>query len=112
MVNTERRWTGIAVGDVFSTHGRTLLDHAGGDAGGRPQPEGTIVFGGGIPDSTTLPAEGLLAAAARALDNKAYALRYGPSIGDEMLREWLANRLNEQEDAGVGPENFFITSGS
>ncbi len=87
--------------------------HANQGESGPPAASGLIEFGGGIPDPETLPKDALLAAAARVLAQDAPgALRYGGAQGEELMRRWLAARLNTQEDAGAGPENFFLTSGS
>ena len=108
----ERRWGELRVDDVLSTWARNAVAHAG-DPGGAAETAEMIVFGGGIPDPPTLPREALLAAAARVLEQDTPgALRYGGNQGDVTMRQWLADRLNRQEDAGVGPENFFLTNGS
>jgi 2-aminoadipate transaminase len=108
---TERRWTRIAVDDLLTD----WAQGAGGFASdfSRVYPPGTVVFGAGIPDPDTLPWEQLAAAARRVLEQDAPgALRYGGLQGDVILRQWLADRLNRQEDAGVGPEHFLLTNGS
>ncbi|MBI2761255.1 MAG: PLP-dependent aminotransferase family protein [Chloroflexi bacterium] len=110
-VDVERRWAATPVGQVLSDWATSISEYAG-DAG-RPDPAGTIVFGAGIPDAASLPMEGLLAAARRVLEKDGEgALRYGGAQGDLVMRQWLADRLNAQEDAGVGPENFLLTNGS
>ncbi len=109
-VQAGRRWADTAVKEVLSGWARGF---SGSSDAGRPDPENTIVFGGGNPDPATLPREALLAAARRVLEQDGPgALRYGPAQGDLMMREWLARRLNQQEDAGVGPQHFFLTNGS
>lgn len=111
MLDIERRWAETPLQDVLS-------DWALGIAGGRIDlgaidPADAVVLGAGNPDPATLPAEALLAAARRVLEkDRAGALRYGPDQGDPGMRAWLADRLNRQEHAGVGPDNFFITNGS
>ena len=108
----ERRWADIRVDDLLSGWAKGALAHAG-DPGGTADPADTIVFGGGIPDAPTLPRAELLAAARRVLEQDGPgALRYGGNQGDLLLREWLAERLNRQEDAAVGPEHFLLTNGS
>jgi 2-aminoadipate transaminase len=110
-VGAERRWGATSVQDVVSSWARNITAYS--EAMGRPEQPDTIVFGGGIPDPHTLPTEGLLAAARRVLEKDAPgALRYGFGAGDITLRTWLADRLNRQEDAGVGPDNFILTNGS
>lgn len=106
-----RRWASITAADALSTWAQAIAGYAGDP--GTPDPPDTVVFGAGIPDPPTLPREALLAAARRVLEKDgAGALRYGGNQGDLLLRGWLAERLNRQEDAGVGPENFFLTNGS
>ena len=110
-VGVERRWAGTAVNDVISAWGLNITAYS--EAVARPDQPDTIVFGGGIPDLATLPAEGLIAATRRVLENDcAGALRYGFGAGDTVMRSWLAERLNAQEDAGVAAENFLLTNGS
>lgn len=111
-VESGRRWSSIAAADVLSTWARAATAHAGDPSGVGVETE-VIVFGAGIPDPPTLPREALLAAARRVLETDGPgALRYGGNQGDELLRRWLADRLNRQEEAGAGPENFFLTNGS
>lgn len=106
-----RRWASLSVDDALSTWAKDVSAYAG-DPGAADPPD-TVVFGAGIPDPPTLPREALLAAARRVLEKDGPgALRYGGNQGDLLMREWLAERLNRQEDAGVGPENFFLTNGS
>src|SRR5207237_8978028 len=108
----ERRWARTRAEDLLSPWAQGAMGHAG-DPGGSADPAGTVVFGAGIPDPPTLPRAELLAAAARVLEKDGPgAPRHGGNRGDVLLREWLAERLNRQEDAGVGPENFLLTNGS
>lgn len=107
-----RRWASTAAADALSSWATEATAHAGDPAGVGVETE-VVVFGAGIPDPPTLPREALLAAARRVLDaDGPGALRYGGNQGDQLLRRWLAERLNEQEGAGAGPENFFLTNGS
>jgi DNA-binding transcriptional MocR family regulator len=111
-MRAERRWASIQVDDLLSGWAKGAIAHAG-DPGGAGDPADTIVFGGGIPDPPTLPREELLAAARRVLEKDGPgALRYGGNQGDLLMRAWLAERLNDQEGAGVGPEHFVLTNGS
>lgn len=110
-VTEQRRWATTTAADVLSSWAKGITAYAGDPSA--PDPEGTIVFGAGIPDPPTLPREGLLAATRRVLQSDGPgALRYGSTQGDIQLRNWLAERLNRQEDAGVTAENFFLTNGS
>jgi 2-aminoadipate transaminase len=107
-----RRWASIQANELLSGWAKGAIAHAG-DPGGSTDPVDTVVFGGGIPDALALPREELLAAARRVLEKDGPgALRYGSNQGDLLLRGWLAERLNRQEDAGVGPEHFVLTNGS
>ena len=81
----QARWPGTAVNDVISHWARNITAYS--EAVARPDQPETIVFGGGIPDLATLPADGLVAAARRVLKKDcAGALRYGFGAGDPMMR--------------------------
>jgi 2-aminoadipate transaminase len=110
-VQMGRRWATTAAGDVLSIWARNVSP--AGQAAAPADTTGTVVFGAGEPDPATLPIEGLVAAARRALQKDGVgSLRYGGAQGDVLMRAWLADRLNAQEGAGVGPQNFFLTNGS
>jgi len=67
----------------------------------------SISFARGAPSLDIIDADGLRAAADRALrDDPAGAFSYGTSIGYPPLREWIAERH------GVAPENVLVTNGS
>jgi len=107
---TERRWASLDLNEILSNWARHAPSGSGSD--GAVDPE-VIVFGGGIPDPESLPSAGLIAAARRVLEHDGPgALEYGGTQGELILREWLAERLNRQEDAGVSAEHFVLTNGS
>jgi DNA-binding transcriptional MocR family regulator len=67
----------------------------------------SISFARGAPSLDIVDADGLRAAADRALsDDPAGAFSYGTSIGYPPLREWIAERH------GVAPEQVVVTNGS
>ena len=79
-----------------------------------PPLPGTISFGGGIPDTATLPLPQLRLAAERALADTdgVDALQYGGSYGHGALREEIARRIDQGGRPSVSPEQVVITTGS
>ncbi|MBI4312986.1 MAG: PLP-dependent aminotransferase family protein, partial [Chloroflexi bacterium] len=78
-----------------------------------PPPPGTISFGGGIPDPSTLPLAALAHAAERVLAEEGIeALQYGGSLGDVYLREELAARYGLRYGVPLSPDQVMITTGS
>lgn len=78
-----------------------------------PPPEGTISFGGGIPDYATLPLRELQEAANHVfVDQGVGALQYGGSYGDITLREEIAARTTARLGVATSPEEVVITTGS
>jgi 2-aminoadipate transaminase len=78
-----------------------------------PPMPGTISFGGGIPDTDSLPLETLAEAARAALtEDGAEALQYGGSFGEWELREQIAARANDRSSVSLSPEQVIITTGS
>jgi 2-aminoadipate transaminase len=110
-VGTNRQWETTAVDAILSSWAKNFTESFEGLE--PPDPPGMIVFGAGYPDVTLLPLDALIAAAQRAMEaERSRALRYDDTSGDLLVRAWLADRLNAQESAGVGQENFFLTNGS
>src|ERR1700694_4246988 len=71
---------------------------AGSRQPSEPPPVPAIQLTGGIPDPDSLPIEELIEASNRVLRREgADALRYGGHQGHTGLREWLAERLGQQE---------------
>jgi 2-aminoadipate transaminase len=72
-----------------------------------------ITLGGGIPDPTALPRQGLIEAMARAVDViDDTPLRYGGAFGFEPLREFLAERYTRDRGYPVTADTFLLTNGS
>ncbi|ABX32172.1 putative transcriptional regulator, GntR family [Petrotoga mobilis SJ95] len=77
------------------------------------EPE-TISFGGGVPDPETFPREELGEIAAKIVKEEyKITLQYGPTEGDNELKNAYINLLKKHEGIeGVSPENMLITVGS
>jgi 2-aminoadipate transaminase len=74
------------------------------------QPE-VISLAGGLPDTSTFPAEDFAALMAHvAVDSAAMALQYGPTEGLEELKECIV-QVMEAEDMEVEPDDLLVTSG-
>ena len=76
-------------------------------------PEGTIGFGGGVPDPQTLPLAQLDAASRAVLAQEGVAaLQYGSSMGDIVLRERIAERVTRRHGVETPPDHIVITTGA
>jgi 2-aminoadipate transaminase len=74
------------------------------------QPD-VISLAGGLPDTSTFPAEDLAALMARvAADASARALQYGPTEGMEELKECIV-RVMAEEGMDVGTDELLVTTG-
>lgn len=73
-----------------------------------------ISFGGGVPDPETFPREELGEIAAKIVKEEyKITLQYGPTEGDNELKNAYINLLKKHEGIeGVSPENMLITVGS
>lgn len=73
-----------------------------------------ISFGGGVPDPETFPREELGEIAAKIVKEEyKITLQYGPTEGDNELKNAYINLLKKHEGIeGVFPENMLITVGS
>jgi 2-aminoadipate transaminase len=70
-----------------------------------------ISLAGGLPDTTTFPAEDMAAIMARvAADASARALQYGPTEGMDELKECIV-RVMAEEGMDVGPDELLVTTG-
>src|ERR687895_570461 len=70
-----------------------------------------ISLAGGLPDTTTFPAEDLAALMARvAADAAARALQYGPTEGMDELKACIV-RVMAEEGMDVGEEDLLVTTG-
>src|SRR5215218_5890541 len=70
-----------------------------------------ISLAGGLPDTTTFPAEDVAALMARvAADASARALQYGPTDGMDELKECIVEVMAE-EGMDVGPGDLLVTTG-
>lgn len=76
------------------------------------QKPGMISFAGGLPAPETFPVSDLKEIALEVLEKEgAFALQYGTTEGDPLLRQMLAERHNRQ-GLNIGIENLVITTGS
>jgi 2-aminoadipate transaminase len=76
------------------------------------QKPGMISFAGGLPAPETFPVDDLKQIAIEVLENEgAFALQYGTTEGDPLLRRLLVERHNSQ-GLNIGVENLIITTGS
>ena len=74
------------------------------------QPE-VISLAGGLPDTSTFPAEDFAALMAHvAVDSAAAALQYGPTEGLDELKECIV-QVMEAEDMAVEPDDLLVTTG-
>src|SRR5918999_2080176 len=70
-----------------------------------------ISLAGGLPDTTTFPAEDVAAIMARvAADGSARALQYGPTEGMDELKDCIV-RVMAEEGMDVGPDELLVTTG-
>ena len=70
-----------------------------------------ISLAGGLPDTSTFPAEDFAALMARvAVDASARALQYGPTEGMDEVKACIA-RVMAAEDMEVEPEDLLVTTG-
>ena len=70
-----------------------------------------ISLAGGLPDTTTFPAEDVAALMARvAADASARALQYGPTEGLDELKDCIV-RVMAEEGMDVGPDELLVTTG-
>lgn len=76
------------------------------------QRPGMISFAGGLPASETFPVNDLKDIALEVLEKEgSFALQYGTTEGDPLLRKVLTERHNRQ-GGNAGIENIIITTGS
>src|ERR687890_672419 len=74
------------------------------------QPE-VISLAGGLPDTSTFPAEDFAALMARvAVDSAAAALQYGPTEGLDELKECIV-QVMEAEGMAIEPDEVLVTTG-
>src|SRR3712207_1436576 len=70
-----------------------------------------ISLAGGLPDTSTFPAEDVAAVAAKmAAENAARALQYGPTDGLAALKDCIAQVMAE-EGTPVDPADLLVTTG-
>ena len=76
------------------------------------QKPGMISFAGGLPAAETFPVNDLKDIAIEVLEKEgAFALQYGTTEGDPLLRKMLVDRHNRQ-GLTIGIDNIIITTGS
>src|SRR3954466_16208201 len=70
-----------------------------------------ISLAGGLPDTSTFPAESLASIMTRvAIDSSARALQYGPTEGLSAIKECIAQVMAE-EGTPTDPEDIMVTTG-
>lgn len=82
---------------------RDLLDHAMRD--------GMISLAGGLPCPSLFDTEGMSQALAMTMGSAEQAMQYGPTAGDQSLRETIA-QLMANRQALVNPDQLLVTTGS
>src|SRR6266478_8582750 len=79
----------------------------------RPVADAKFEFGGGHPDPSSFPYEGIVDASARMIKAEgALALTYGDPQGYRGLRELVCHKYDLFEGLKVKPENLIISNGS
>ena len=74
---------------------------------------GLISFAGGWPDPALFPVAEIDQIMQHILATEsATALQYGATQGDDRLRDWLCQRMNDRYGMGIERDNLIITSGS
>ena len=96
---------------LFASRTRVMTSSAMRDLMAITERPEVISLAGGLPDTSTFPAETLAAVMARvAADSSARALQYGPTEGMLATRETIA-RVMAAEGARVDPDEVIVTTG-
>ncbi|MCU0257433.1 MAG: PLP-dependent aminotransferase family protein [Solirubrobacteraceae bacterium] len=96
---------------LFASRTRVMTSSAMRDLMAITERPEVISLAGGLPDTSTFPAETLAAVMARvAADSSARALQYGPTEGMFATREAIT-RVMAHEGADVDPEDVIVTTG-
>ena len=96
---------------LFASRTRVMTSSAMRDLMAITERPEVISLAGGLPDTSTFPAETLAAVMARvAADASARALQYGPTEGMRATRETIA-RVMAAEGARVDPDEVIVTTG-
>ncbi|HEY5143392.1 MAG TPA: PLP-dependent aminotransferase family protein [Solirubrobacteraceae bacterium] len=96
---------------LFASRTRVMTSSAMRDLMAITERPEVISLAGGLPDTSTFPAETLAAVMARvAADSSARALQYGPTEGMRATRETIA-RVMAAEGARVDPDEVIVTTG-
>ncbi len=96
---------------LFASRTRVMTSSAMRDLMAITERPEVISLAGGLPDTSTFPAETLAAVMARvAADASAGALQYGPTEGLLATRETIA-RVMAAEGAHVDPDEVIVTTG-
>ena len=77
----------------------------------RPERQGTLAFGGGVPDLRLVPTDWLARAYGRALRSRPL-MGYGDPKGELRLRAGLAGMLSQVRGLAVGPDQLMVVGGS
>ncbi len=79
----------------------------------RPSTRVLYEFGGGYPDPTSFPYDGMIAATARMMQAEgAAAMTYGEAQGYRGLRELICHKYERFEGFRAEPENIIVANGS
>ncbi len=96
---------------LFASRTRVMTSSAMRDLMAITERPEVISLAGGLPDTSTFPAEQLAAVMARvAADSSARALQYGPTEGMLATRETIA-RVMAAEGPDVDPDDVLVTTG-
>jgi 2-aminoadipate transaminase len=97
--------------DLLSTRAR--IGWGASSPPARPVAEALFEFGGGHPDPSSFPYEGMVEATADVMKAEgAAALSYGEPQGYKGLRELVAHKYRLVENLEVPPDDIIVTNGS
>src|SRR6476661_1527117 len=96
---------------LFAARTRVMKSSAMRDLMAITERPEVISLAGGLPDTSTFPAENFAAIMARvAVDSCARALQYGPTEGISAIKECIAQVMAE-EGTPTDPEDILVTTG-
>jgi len=98
-------------GELFAGRTRGMTSSAMRDLMAVTAQPGVISLAGGLPDTTTFPAEDFAALMARvAVDSSAAALQYGPTEGMDAVQRAIV-QVMAAEGMRVEPDDILVTTG-
>jgi 2-aminoadipate transaminase len=96
---------------LFAKRTQSMTSSAMRDLMAVTQRPDVISLAGGLPDTSTFPAEDFAALMARvAVDSSAAALQYGPTEGMEAVKDCIV-QVMEAEGMAVEPDDLLVTTG-